>query len=218
MRSKGVIICLAAGFAAVAVWAFLKNPHPKPIEQSQPTPDAVQTQATVSAPPPAESGNNAALNQQLREAERQKAMDRIREAQASEVTPENTAFLVTEVTHKEPEVRKAAIEALVQINDTNAIPALEQAVTMLQDPREKAALLDAIDYLKLPDFSNGVDDTWTNSLPKRTNSAPRNTPILNRKGRRAAAAAGGNAPASQGQSQPGSADGAPAPQSGNPPQ
>jgi hypothetical protein len=62
------------------------------------------------------------------------------------------------VTNPEKEVRKAALEALMQLNDTNAIPRLQQAVKSLEDPHDKSAVLDAIAYLQLP-------DTITNEPP-----------------------------------------------------
>ena len=62
------------------------------------------------------------------------------------------------VTHPDPEVRKAALDALMQLGDTNAIPGLEDIVKEIQDPREKVAMMDAIQFLKLPDFDSVVPD------------------------------------------------------------
>ena len=47
-------------------------------------------------------------------------------------------------------MRKAALAALVQLNDTNAVPGLKQAAEQMKDPRAKVAVMDTIDYLKLP--------------------------------------------------------------------
>ena len=67
------------------------------------------------------------------------------------------------MTHREPEVRKAAKDALVQLGDTNAIPGLEQALGLVEDPREKLAMMEAIDYLKLPD-AMAIDPTMTSTI------------------------------------------------------
>ena len=73
-------------------------------------------------------------------------------------------MLFCKITHREPEVRKAARDALVQLGDTNAIPGLEQAVRLVEDPREKLALMEAIDYLKLPDATAGLTRTLTSTI------------------------------------------------------
>ncbi len=51
---------------------------------------------------------------------------------------------------KNPEVRMAAREAAVQAGNQDLIPALMVAVSQTDDAREKAELLNAIDFLQLP--------------------------------------------------------------------
>lgn len=97
------------------------------------------------------SSNSAAILEQLHAAELAKELDQIRELLADgAINPHATGILVGKIVHKEPEVRKAALQALVQLSDTNAIPGLEQVQGLTEDPREKVALMDAIAYLKLP--------------------------------------------------------------------
>lgn len=52
------------------------------------------------------------------------------------------------------EIRKSAVETLMHLNDRGAIPALREAVDRVQDPREKVAIMDAIDYLETPEDPN----------------------------------------------------------------
>jgi len=65
--------------------------------------------------------------------------------------PYAAGLLVGKLTHREREVREAALSALIHLNDTNVIPSMEQTVGAIEDPREKVALMDAIAYLKLPE-------------------------------------------------------------------
>jgi hypothetical protein len=56
------------------------------------------------------------------------------------------------------------------LNDTNAVPGLLKAVDNLKDPREKVAVLDAIEYIKAPDILAGVNpDDYTNTRVANTN-------------------------------------------------
>jgi hypothetical protein len=97
------------------------------------------------------ASNTAAITEQLRAAEVAKALDQVRELQAEGwASPTTTSLLLSKVTHPQPEVRKAAVEALVQLHATDAIPGLEQALGVIENPRDKVALMDAIEYLRLP--------------------------------------------------------------------
>ena len=66
----------------------------------------------------------------------------------------------------EKQVRAAVITAFKELDDTNAIPDLQKEVANLQDPREKVALLDAIEYIKLPNITADVPpELRTNNPP-----------------------------------------------------
>jgi len=111
-----------------------------------------QETANVQANP--NSTNSQAVLAELRAMELAKEMDQVRELQASGAgDPGTIELLLRKVTSREPEVRKAAVQALVQLNATNAVPSLEQAVQLTEEPREKTALMEAINYLKLPEDS-----------------------------------------------------------------
>jgi hypothetical protein len=200
MRPKIVILILIVAIGLVALAAVLKGvlggrapqdakaPEPPPAEPAHP----VATSPQVSA----NSSNSTAILEQLRAAEIAKELDQVRELQADgAANPLATGLLLAKVTHREPEVRKAATDALVQLGDTNAIPGLEQAVGLVENPREKTALMDAIDYLKLP---NVMADMPTSAVASATEgrslvvtplqAVPRNPRIQSGKnrGRRAA--------------------------------
>jgi hypothetical protein len=61
--------------------------------------------------------------------------------------------ILSELTNRDPEIRKAALEATVQFRSRDAIPRLMDAASQTDDPHEKAAIADAIEFLKLPTLS-----------------------------------------------------------------
>jgi len=61
--------------------------------------------------------------------------------------------ILSELGNRDPEIRKAALEATIQFGSRDAIPKLADAVSQTDDPSEKAALTDAIEFLKLPSLT-----------------------------------------------------------------
>jgi HEAT repeat protein len=61
--------------------------------------------------------------------------------------------ILSELGNRDPEIRKAALEATIQFGSRDAIPKLADAVSQTDDPTEKAALTDAIEFLKLPSLT-----------------------------------------------------------------
>jgi hypothetical protein len=94
----------------------------------------------------------------LTPARRQAVIDtelaRLREDSMSD-DPAALTNLLAGLTSPEKEIREAAIQALEQFGDTNAIPALQAAAANATDPKEQAELLAAADFIALPsvDFS-----------------------------------------------------------------
>jgi hypothetical protein len=96
----------------------------------------------------------------------EKEIDQIHDLQSQSDETNNPmviATLIQKLANPEAEVRKAALDALRQLNDTNAIPGLQSAEESLKDPRDKVAILDTIDYLKLPPIFPPPTDTSTNN-------------------------------------------------------
>jgi hypothetical protein len=55
------------------------------------------------------------------------------------------------------------LDAVRQLNDTNAVPGLQAAVNATADPRQKVAIMDTIDYLQLPNITDDAPpDMQTN--------------------------------------------------------
>jgi HEAT repeat protein len=75
--------------------------------------------------------------------------------------PESLSNILADLTNPEKEVREAAIEAAEQFGSTNAIPILKNLAANDGDPEEKAALLEAANFLSLP----SIFDTGTSTTP-----------------------------------------------------
>lgn len=140
------LVALAAVLKAVLerrTTQVVAPPEPPPVERA--------VLAPTNPPLAANSSNTAAILEGLRVAERMRALDEVRELQAAGgATPNTTELLLNKLTHKEADVREAALQALVHLGDTNVLPGLEQALATIENPREKVAMMDAIEYLKLP--------------------------------------------------------------------
>jgi len=197
MRPKLVILVLIVAIGVIALAAVLKGVlgghAPQQAIAPEPPPAEPATSTATSPQVSANSSNTAAILEQLRAAEVDRELDQIRELQAGGTdNPQTTGLLLGKVTHRETEVRKAALEALVQLNDTNAIPGLEQAASLIQDPREKVAFMDAVSYLKLPGVTDGAAPELADAsnypapaiTPRKVLPNPRFQPGANRQARR----------------------------------
>lgn len=65
----------------------------------------------------------------------------------------NLDTILSELSNRDPEIRKAALDATIQFGSRDAIPKLTDAISQTDDPNEKAALADAIEFLKLPSLT-----------------------------------------------------------------
>jgi hypothetical protein len=210
MRPKIVILTLVLAFGLLGVIAVLKGVTGKHAEDS--TPAAAGTQTSQDAGPGAtnvpltttrpNSGTPPVVSEQVREALIEKALDQVRQLK-DEADGTNNPIIIAALLEKmndpEIEVRKGVVEAFRELNDTNAVPGLLKVVDNLKDPREKVAVLDAIDYIKAPDILAGVNpDDYTNKWVVSTNMAKPRTKAGLLPGSRNQRSAGNNS----GQAQP----------------
>jgi|ERR1039458_3843734 hypothetical protein len=166
MRPKVIILILVAAFGLLGIIALLKGVTGKNAgaDDGQPTIAKTATGAdsadTNNQPAPAGGSNNSvAVSDELRAAIIDKQVDEIRDLQG-QVDGTNNLMIITAIIGKmsnpEVQVQKAALDALRQLDDTNAVPGLQQVAAGINDPREKVAILDTIDYIKLPSATDNV--------------------------------------------------------------
>lgn len=110
----------------------------------------------VPGPANAVMANPAEPKENTAEARRKEYVEtRIQELQdlAMEDDQASLNTIISELTGPDPEIRRAAIDATVQFGSRDAIPGLEAAEMQLADPKEKAAIAEAIEFLNLPKLS-----------------------------------------------------------------
>ena len=79
--------------------------------------------------------------------------------------PASLQTILGELNNRDPELRKAAREAAVQFGSREALPALTDAMAQTDDPAEKAALLEAIEFLKLPSLAETIQSAPAGAAP-----------------------------------------------------
>jgi hypothetical protein len=167
MRPKVVIFTLVAAFVALGVVALLKGGAGKNAEGGGQAPGAqIQTPAV-----PPQAGTNpqtgagsgpaqpVAVSEETRAALIQSELSKIDDLRLQADGSNNAiiiAAIIEKLSNPELEVRKAVLEALKILDDTNAVPGLERAENGAADPREKVAILDTIDFIKAPNINDGV--------------------------------------------------------------
>jgi HEAT repeat protein len=87
----------------------------------------------------------------------------------------NLDTILSEISNRDPEIRKAALEASIQFGSRDAIPKLTDAISQTDDPNEKAALTDAIEFLKLPSLTE--IRAQSSAQPNRNSAATAAKPI-----------------------------------------
>jgi hypothetical protein len=190
MRPKIVILILGFGFGVLGIIALLKGVPGRHADGGGQTPSGVATanpQPGQAAPipnpghaAPVNSSNAVAETAESRAAAIEKDLAAIQElldAVDGTNNPVIISALIEKVALPEPKVRDAALDALKQINDTNAVPGLKKAADNMKDPRGKVAVLDTIDYLLLPGVTDGV-------APELATNTASHVSITNRPSRR----------------------------------
>jgi hypothetical protein len=161
MKPKYVVIVVLLVFAGVILLALSRNSAiPKSL---QATNEALMKTNARSA--------NQNLSESLKDrtqiateaaeklqAKNQQDLDDIRDA----IVKQEPEKIVQKLQSTDTEVRKEAVLGLRSLNYTNAIPDLQIALSNTEDIREKVAILEAIEYLQLPDATM---EEQTNSLP-----------------------------------------------------
>ena len=212
MRPKVVLLILVVAFGLLGIMLVLKGivaghagnagGQMPPTQANVDSPSNATNDQIVQVNP--NSSNPAASPEQMSAAAVEKELDAIRELQGEADGSNNSKIisaLIGKVENPEPEVRTTALAALVQLNDTNAVPGLQQAADAMKDPRAKVAVMDTIDYLNLPDTMPAVQppETLTNTpvTPRSRRNTQMNPNFLHKAGGNGQQSAPPNAPPDQ---------------------
>jgi hypothetical protein len=132
---------------------------------------------------------------------KQKDLDAVNDALASnDGDPRAMLEIANRLENPDAEVRTAAREAAVHLGDTNIIPYLTKALNNLQNPREKVAIMDAMEYLQIPVAPEGYPDPALEAMLTNSTTIGGLGPLMKRRpqpnaGRAATPAAPAPAPA-----------------------
>jgi len=168
MRPRIVIAVLLLGAFLLGV-VFVSRPggpRREDVAAALPKPKGNAGQAEVQRPEPrpseaAAAGGATSLDAGPRPAEaeasaqaRQTAYVESRAAELMKLASQGDAasieIILSELTNRDPRIRQAALEAVLQVRSREAIPRLMEAAEQTDDPREKVAIADAVEFLKLP--------------------------------------------------------------------
>lgn len=154
MRPKFVFFLLLLVFLVVAAAVLLqKNLSPDKLKPESAAPSVV---APAAVPPPALPAPVAvpAVVKILTPEERQAAINAEKEqlyTWSMNDDSQSLSNILSALTSPEKEVRLAAIEATKQFGSTNAIPVLKAVAASSDDTQEQIAMLEAADFISLPD-------------------------------------------------------------------
>ncbi len=204
MRPRIVILTLLLAAGVLALLGVLHGSRSKPEVQPPPPPGGVPPEVTMTNVPEATSpaANLATTNLAVtnivatisdedRAAQKAKDLEAISDALiAGADDPRSALEIANRFENADAEVRAAARDASMHLGDTNILRYLNNALGNTQDPREKAALMDAIAYLQL---ASQPAETMTNerdpsidallaspaprTRPPRTNAGIRSKPV-----------------------------------------
>lgn len=175
MRPKVVIFTVLVAFVALGMIAIFKGLNGIKTDAHAAQGSAMQTtsEKTVSTNDlPGTVGyglntGNLAVSDELRAAVIAKEVEQIQDLEGQVDGTNNVMIinaLLAKMTNPEAEVRQAVLDALKRMNDTNSLPGLQKVAAAISDPRERVAVLDAIDYIKLPSATDNVPPELTTNI------------------------------------------------------
>ena len=163
MRPKLAIGVLAAGFLVIGMLFLVRQRSARqPITQQVQSPAKEEVgkeprSVTRTNRPDQSPGTEPNALQEQHEAY---VESRIAELMELGMKDDSTSLetILGELTNRDPEIRKAALDAAVQFGSRDAIPKLMDAASQTDDSKEKTEILEAVEFLKLPSLSETIAD------------------------------------------------------------
>lgn len=151
----GMIAWLSKDFGPLPAMAPVESPptgsNPAPVVPANesaalaPVAPAAVTNLGITGPPVPQ---NAAEHEAL---VNQRSTEML--ALALQDSPEAHQQIVKELKNPDREIRRAALEALEQADDRSVVPQMQQIADQTDDPADKQAILDTIDFINLPSLT-----------------------------------------------------------------
>lgn len=171
MSPKIVLIAFAAAIAVVAALVVVRGSRPNPppsIASEAPATNAAVEVAPIDLAPAVVVTNVVATTpDQDKAMEQDRALEDMKDALLEgSSNPAKVESVRLYLQSADPELRKTAVETMMHLSDRAGIPALKEALAKVEDPREKVAIMDAIDYLETPEdpLAKSLDEPVTNTI------------------------------------------------------
>lgn len=133
-----------------------------PTPVAEPAPEAPAAKSAARVPHPVVGADPAGeLGNQTPE-QRQEAYVAARSAELMDLAmnddSDSLTTILSELANRNPKIRQAAVEAAVQFHSRDAIPRLQDAALQTNDAKERAAIQEAIEFLKLPTLTEVLQE------------------------------------------------------------
>jgi hypothetical protein len=175
VRPKFVLAILLAGALAIGAIVLLKPHSSAPVPEPAPAPAASASPTPAPAPTPAPTP--VVVKKTPTPEERQAAIDAETDrlsAWAMNNDPQSLSNILGDLASPEKEIRHAAIEAAKQFESPDAIPVLKAAAANAEDNQEAIDMLEAADWLALPNADLHRPETMPQLTPEQTQAIEQN--------------------------------------------
>jgi hypothetical protein len=167
MRPKIIVIIFLIAVFVVAIAVKLSKTSNAPVQPPSPPIAVAPADTAPAAPAPASataiSPALAVTNSRMTAEEKQLAHDEYVEKRSDEFMalaalndPAEHQKIVNALYDSDRAVRRAALDALEQADDRSVIPDMQKAADQTDDPDDKQAIQDAIDFIKLPSLTEVI--------------------------------------------------------------
>lgn len=134
---------------APSVAAISSSPARPSSQESTPAPVTISKKVTSAVSLQSQRQPSAEEKEALEKASIRNTLGEI-ETHLAERDDLALGIFLDRLRHPEKQVREAALDAIKQLDDKAAIPRLKELAENTEDPSEKRALLDAIEFVELP--------------------------------------------------------------------
>ena len=167
MRTRALALLFVAVALCVAAILYATRPAAQPARQAAeftPQPGTISPEPEPAAPPAVakepvfeQAADPAGTETEAVDTENPRVADVYRMVMRRDASAREA--LLAELTNPDPTVRRAALDGIIQLGDRSMIPRLREIEAATEDTTEKAEILEAINYIELP--------SWTEYLAQR---------------------------------------------------
>lgn len=145
MRPKVLLVVLIVAGAIVGFAVWLRTPAKNPVAEAPPSPSEISSAQPAAPAAPAVTAPPAIAPREPRH-----------DVPPSVEVSDSVTAILTDLQKPDWKTRQAALQRARELDDRSLVPRLQQIADNDNDAREKADILDTINYLNLPDISENM--------------------------------------------------------------